>query len=79
MCHVVNITYQKAEKSDLLEILGLDNEKDLTEWMKKNKWRETTPASSSLVVNNQEEIIKTKNITEKIDFESVAPVLAAYR
>ena len=79
MCHVVNITFQKTEKTNLLEILGLKHERELSEWMKKNKWRETTPASSSVLVANQEEIIKTKNITEKIDFESVAPILAAYR
>lgn len=79
VCHVVNITYQKTEKSELMSLLGLKTDKELSEWTKKNKWRETTPPSSCLWIANQEENIKTKNITEKIDFEVVAPVLATYR
>lgn len=79
VCHVVNITYQKTGKENLVSLLGLESEKDLSEWMKKKKWRETTPPSPFLIVANQEELIKSKNITEKLEFETVAPVLAVYR
>jgi len=76
---VVNITYQRIDKSSLIELLGVHTEKDLSEWMRQNKWKETNPSSGSLLIASQEELIKTKNITEKIDFESVASILATYR
>lgn len=45
--------------------------------LKQNNWQET--GDGSVAIANQEENIKTKNITEKIDFENVASVIASYR
>ncbi|CAG2063673.1 unnamed protein product [Timema podura] len=46
-------------------------------WVNKYGWREE---SNNLVfIANQDENIKTKNITEKIDFESSAAIMAALR
>ncbi|RWS09917.1 eukaryotic translation initiation factor 3 subunit K-like protein [Dinothrombium tinctorium] len=75
--YVVNITYQRIERSFLKEILGNLGEAELNRWMSLNGWREDD--YDFVFIANQEENIKTKNITEKIDFESVAPVLATYR
>lgn len=76
---IINITYQNIEKDVLKELLGFNTEAQLTEWMKNSKWHTDIKDPSLVFVNNQEENIKTKNITEKIDFENVAPIVAAYR
>lgn len=45
--------------------------------MKKYGWREED--NGMIFIANQDENIKTKNITEKIDFESAAAIMAASR
>lgn len=47
------------------------------ELLKQNDWKKSE--DGFIFISNQEESIKTKNITEKIDFENVASVIAAYR
>lgn len=42
-------------------------------WINKYHWKDQ---GSSVFIANQDENIKTKNITEKIDFESVAGIMA---
>ena len=75
--HIISITYQRIETVTLKELLGFGNEKEMGEWLKANSWRDE--GSNTVFINNQEENIKTKNIQERIEFESVAPVLALYR
>uniref|UniRef100_T1IQP2 Eukaryotic translation initiation factor 3 subunit K n=1 Tax=Strigamia maritima TaxID=126957 RepID=T1IQP2_STRMM len=77
ICHVVGITYQTIEQTVLTELLGGVTEVVLKQWMTKYGWKELE--NSMIFVTNQEENIKTKNITEKIDFESVAGIMAACR
>ncbi|KAI1295496.1 Eukaryotic translation initiation factor 3 subunit K [Halotydeus destructor] len=74
ICHVVNITYQHIQKTTLTELLGLAITPEL---LKERSWRDS--GDGFIFISNQEESIKTKNITEKIDFESVSSVIAAYR
>ncbi|XP_054723887.1 eukaryotic translation initiation factor 3 subunit K-like [Uloborus diversus] len=76
ICHVVNITYQSIGKSTLSDFLGGLSEYQLTNWMQKYGWKDL---GSLVVINNQEENIKTKNITEKIDFDSVAAIMSLTR
>jgi len=45
---------------------------DLKSFMAKNGWRED---HGTIYVSNQEDIIKTKNITEKITFDTVSVVM----
>lgn len=47
----------------------------LKHWVKKYGWKEEN--KTIIFVANQDENIKTKNITEKIDFENVAGLMAA--
>ena len=47
----------------------------LKHWVKKYGWKEES--KSIIFIANQDENIKTKNITEKIDFENVAGLMAA--
>lgn len=49
----------------------------LKHWVKKYGWREED--NGMIFIANQDENIKTKNITEKIDFESAAAIMAASR
>ncbi|XP_054154454.1 eukaryotic translation initiation factor 3 subunit K-like [Oppia nitens] len=85
ICHVIQITYQTIKKTSLSVLLGDLADNDLKHWMSVMGWKDggigdNEEAEKGLVfVTNQEENIKTKNITEKIDLENVAQVIAAYR
>lgn len=46
-------------------------------WMNKYGWKDTE--DGFVFIANQEETVKTKNITEKIEFDSVAGIMAACR
>ncbi|KAE8746022.1 hypothetical protein FOCC_FOCC007280 [Frankliniella occidentalis] len=74
VCHVVGITFQTVEKPLLSELLGGVDAQTLSHWIKKYGWKED---GQMVFIANQDENIKTKNITEKIDFESVAALMAA--
>jgi len=69
VCHVVNITYRSIEKSALKEFLGSITDAELKSWMAKNGWKEE---HGTIYIGNQEDNIKTKNITEKITFDTVS-------
>ncbi|GBM98287.1 hypothetical protein AVEN_122547-1, partial [Araneus ventricosus] len=46
-------------------------------WMNKYGWKEN--GKNLVFISNQEENIKTKNITEKIEFDSVAAIMSLTR
>ncbi|OTF76938.1 eukaryotic translation initiation factor 3 subunit K-like protein [Euroglyphus maynei] len=76
ICYVVKITYQTMRKDLLGKILGGLDETQLKYWIKINEWEEKEP--EYVFISNQEELIKSKNIKEKIEFDNVARVVAAY-
>lgn len=50
----------------------------LGNWINKYGWQEQNRGGKKFIfIANQDENIKTKNITEKIDFENVAGLMAA--
>ena len=57
------------------ELLGLVQDNAVTYWMEQYGWK--AAEGGFVTVSNQEEIIKTRNITEKIDIESVASIMAS--
>ncbi|XP_057303622.1 eukaryotic translation initiation factor 3 subunit K-like [Hydractinia symbiolongicarpus] len=70
---VLSITYQSISKSLLLEILGGDiTEEDLKSYCNDNDWK---IEDENIFLSNQEEHIKSKNISEKITFDNVAPII----
>ncbi|KAK7794290.1 hypothetical protein R5R35_014574 [Gryllus longicercus] len=75
VCHVVGITFQTVDKTLLAGLLGGVDDQTLKQWVKKYGWKEE--ANGIIFVANQDENIKTKNITEKIDFENAAAIMAA--
>jgi len=75
VCHVVSATYQRIPEERLCELLGLSDEKILNQWIDKNGW--TSTEDNFVTISNQDESIKTKKITEKIDMESVAGIMAS--
>lgn len=78
VCHVVGITYQNIRSSLLKDLLGLaDNPDEFNEWLKKKDWKSSD--EGYVLVCNQEDKIKTINITEKIELEQVANILTTYR
>jgi len=78
VCHIVGITYQHISSKLLQEILGLNGDKkSYQEILEKNDWK--LDDEGYVKVANQEDKIKTINITEKIELEQVANILATYR
>ena len=75
VCHVISITYQTIEEVVLQELLGLVDENSIAIWTDQYGWKVGT--DGQVAVSSQEEIIKTRNITEKIDLESVASIMAS--
>lgn len=76
VCHVVGITYQTIERNHLSQLLGDVDDNTLKLWVKKYGWKEM---GNLVFIANQDEIIKTKNINEKIDFEAVGAIMASCR
>ena len=80
ICYVVKITYQTINKSTLCELLGGLDDTQLKYWTNLNKWKNCNDGNDGYVfISNQEELIKSKNIKEKIEFDSIARVVAAYK
>lgn len=75
VCHVISITYQRIPDDTLCELLGLVDENLVNQWISRNGWK--SDESGFVVISNQDEQIKTKKITEKIDIESVAGIMAS--
>lgn len=74
ICHVVKITYQTIDKTTLCELLGGLDDSQITYWINHNKWK---LEGDFVYISNQEELIKSKNIKEKIEFDSIARVVTA--
>merc|ERR1711874_101804 len=81
MCQFKVFWAQIHEKSELVEakvvgeLLGLVQDSSVNYWMDQYGWK--ISEDGFVTVGNQEEIIKTRNITEKIDIESVASIMAS--
>merc|ERR1711973_180612 len=75
VCHVISITYQTIQEPVLQELLGLVDENAIRGWTDRYGWKVGSDGLISLT--NQEEVIKTRNITEKIDLDSVASIMAS--
>ena len=65
VCHVICITYQTIEDTVLSELLGLVQENAVSKWLDLYGWK--VGSDGVVTVSSQEEIIKTRNITEKIE------------
>ncbi|XP_046567084.1 eukaryotic translation initiation factor 3 subunit K-like [Haliotis rubra] len=75
VCHVVSATYQTIPHSLLQELLGGISEFEVNQWITKYGW---VPQDGNVIfIMNQDDSIKTKNITEKITFDSVAAIMAS--
>lgn len=58
-------------------LLNVCADSELAVWITKNNWSEIE--GGYVFIGNQEETVKTKNITEKIEFDSVATIMASCR
>lgn len=77
VCHVISITYQNILDETLCEQLGLVDENAVNQWIEKNGWKQSGEAPGHVLISSQDEQIKTKEITEKIDMDSVAGIMAS--
>ncbi|KAK7575790.1 hypothetical protein V9T40_012076 [Parthenolecanium corni] len=76
VCHVVGITFQTINKYLLSELLGNIDDSALKVWVKKYGWKEIE--NNLIFVSNQDENIKTKNITEEISFDKLVDVILLF-
>lgn len=74
ICSIVSITYQRVRTDLLLSFLGDVDEYELDHWITANKW-EKLQDGEMLFIKNQEEIVQTRNIVEKVGFEKVRNVM----
>ena len=72
---VADYFYKTNLSLNIIYLLFLYQENAVNYWMDQYGWKATD--GSFVTVSNQEEIIKTRNITEKIDVESVASIMAS--
>lgn len=77
VCHVVSATYQSIPIDHLTELLGGIPDSQVKQWINKYGWQQGN--NGDIFITNQEENIKTKNITEKITFDSVAAIMSTTR
>uniref|UniRef100_A0A0B6Z0D1 Eukaryotic translation initiation factor 3 subunit K n=1 Tax=Arion vulgaris TaxID=1028688 RepID=A0A0B6Z0D1_9EUPU len=77
VCHVVASTYQTIRKDKLRQLLGNISDSQTSHWISKYGW--TEGVDGYVFITSQDENIKTKNITEKISFDSVAAIMASGR
>ena len=68
ICQAVSISYQHIKEGTLRELLGDLEDEELEDWIKQNDW--TRKEDQLIFVTNQEEIVKSKNIVDKVNFES---------
>ncbi|XP_055380654.1 eukaryotic translation initiation factor 3 subunit K [Condylostylus longicornis] len=73
ICHVIGGSFQTIKKESLKSLLGDVEEKTLESWMKKYGWKHD---GDLVFIAPQDENIKTKNISEKIEFDNLAPLMA---
>ncbi|XP_067623643.1 eukaryotic translation initiation factor 3 subunit K [Eurosta solidaginis] len=73
VCHVVGITFQTIRKDLLKDLLGGIEDSTLEQWMRKYGWKHQ---GKLVIIAVQDEKIKTKNITEKIEFDNLGGLMA---
>lgn len=71
--HVVNITFQNIRKETLRKLMGGIDDTVLDNWIKKYGWENR---GELVFIAAQDERIKTKNITEKIEFDHLGNLMA---
>ncbi|CAK8684264.1 unnamed protein product [Clavelina lepadiformis] len=72
ICQTVSNSYQHIKAETLQALLGDLEDKDLDAWIEKNGWTRT---DDLIFVTNQEEIIKSRNIVDKVNFDKVQSVM----
>ncbi|XP_061398395.1 eukaryotic translation initiation factor 3 subunit K [Musca vetustissima] len=73
VCHVIGITFQTIRRDLLKELLGGIEDSTLDKWVKQNGWKNQ---GHLVMIASQDEKIKTKNITEKIEFDNLGGLMA---
>ena len=56
-------------------MLGLVDENSVNQWIRKSGWK--TTSTGNILISNQDENIKTKKITEIVELEAVAGIMAS--
>ncbi|CAG0920975.1 unnamed protein product [Notodromas monacha] len=72
--HIIGITCQRIPRASLKAMMGDVPDPSLNAIIAQNNWREENPddPEGAVIVGSQEDKVKTKNITEKIDFDILA-------
>lgn len=68
IAHIVSTTYQVVDCAVVSTMLGNVNDVDLASYAESNGWK--LDDAGKIFVGHQEDIVKSKNITESLQFES---------
>ncbi|KAL7080376.1 hypothetical protein ACQ4LE_000146 [Meloidogyne hapla] len=73
-CQVINVTYQRIYKQNLVMLLGDIDDKELAFYASHFRWRKIDD-EDVYFIENHEDTIKSRNIEEKLQFEQYIDVL----
>ncbi|KAI3409805.1 hypothetical protein GPALN_006180 [Globodera pallida] len=78
-CQVINVTFQRIHKQQLVNLLGGIDDAQLAAYanLPSNKWKKMEDADGNVIyfIHNHEEHVKSRNIEEKLRFEQYVEVL----
>nr|XP_002131366.1 eukaryotic translation initiation factor 3 subunit K-like [Ciona intestinalis] len=75
ICRTVSISYQRIGLEELRSLLGDLGDEELNRWIKVNEWSRLD--GDLVFVANQEELVKTRNIVDKVNFEKIQSVMSS--
>jgi len=64
ICYTIGITFQHVDSAFAMKLLGLATQNELQRWCRKQNW---TVKGTEIFCREQQETVKTKNITEKVE------------
>jgi len=74
-CQVINVTFQRIERSLLSRLLGGISDSAVDEYAKRYGWKPDVADKDIYFVQNHEATIKSRNIEEKLAFDDVRDIL----
>merc|ERR1712110_873260 len=73
VCYTIGLTYQNVDLNYAMKLLGLSKSSEIQPWIKKQGWQQS---GNTIFCGSQQDKIKTKNITEKLELSKMQDVIA---
>eukprot|EP00045_Choanoeca_perplexa_P011251 m.118464 g.118464 ORF g.118464 m.118464 type:complete len:240 (+) comp15564_c0_seq1:2901-3620(+) len=73
--HVIQLTYQEASSETIKPMMGGIDDAALVAFAAEHEWQKLE--NDKWMVGNKEDVIRSKDIVEKIEFDALVPLMAA--